>query len=108
MPQFLTSLLGTATALTGAELLKQVGVQATRRYAPPTVVAGLELLDKIWPSLLAEGATSSEMEARLRLQLGTLTGSDWTEIRQRFDPAICLDKLSAPTPEGDSPQPTSS
>ena len=48
------------------------------------------------------------MEARLRLQLGTLTGSDWTEIRQRFDPAICLDKLSAPTPEGDSPQPTSS
>lgn len=89
---FLSSLLGTAAALTGAELLKQVGLTFTRRYAPSTVVAGLQLLDQLWPTLLSEGATSADMEARLRERLSSLTGSDWTEIRRRFDPAVCLDR----------------
>ena len=92
MISWLPSLIGTALALTGAEILKQIGVRATQRYAPPVVAAGLVLLDKLLPQIVAQGLTADQVEDRLRQHLGELTGADWSEIRRRFDPAVFLER----------------
>jgi hypothetical protein len=91
MTDLLITFAGTAAAITFWELVKQVGVRLTQAYAPPAVAAGLVALDRLLPQLLADGVTGTELEQRLRTELGQLTGSEWRAIRQRFDPAIFLD-----------------
>lgn len=91
----MTDFLATALAITGWELVKQVGVQATRRFAPPTITAGLQALDRLLPQLVAEGVTGAELEARIRAELGHLTGSDWSAIRREFDPVVFVERHQA-------------
>jgi len=85
------SFLGTAAALIFWEFIKQIGVRLVQGYAPSAVATGLAALDRLLPSLIAEGVTSAQVEERLRQELGSLTGSEWRQIRARFDPAIFLD-----------------
>lgn len=91
MTELLLTFAGTAAALTFWELVKQVGVRITQAYTPPAVAAGLVALDRLLPQLLADGVTGAEMEARLRRELGNLTGSEWRQIRATFDPVVFLD-----------------
>lgn len=91
MTQAFLNFVETAAALAFWEIVKQIGVRATQSYAPPVVAAGLKELDRLLPQLIADGVTGAELEDRLRQKMTRLTGSDWQQIRSRFDPAIFLD-----------------
>ncbi len=92
MSDILLTFATTAAALTFWELVKQVGVRLAQAYTPPAVAAGLVALDRLLPQLLADGVTGDELEARLRRELGNLTGSEWRQIRATFDPVVFLDR----------------
>jgi hypothetical protein len=91
MSDFLVYFLSTAIGVVFWELIKQIGVRLVKGYVPPVVANGLIVLDQILPSLISEGVTSDQMEKRLRQELGSLTGSEWRQIRTYFDPAAFLD-----------------
>ena len=94
MTDLIITFAGTAAALTFWELIKRIGVRFTEAFAPPAVAAGLVALDRLLPQLLADGVTGAELEQRLRSEMGRLTGSEWLQIKARFDPAIFLDHQS--------------
>lgn len=86
----LLSFAGTVAAVVCCELVKQAGVAATKRHAPPAIALGLIALDRLIPQLLTEDVPLDQLETTVRQRLGYLTDSDWTEIRQRFDPVTFL------------------
>jgi hypothetical protein len=93
MPELITSFAGTAAALTFWEIVKQVGVRYAKAYVPSVVVTGLQVLDKMLPSLIEEGVSGAEVEDRLRAELGKLTDSEWQRIDQQFSVKVFLDSL---------------
>ena len=93
MVSLFLSFLGTAAALTFWEFIKQMGVRAVESFAPTAVVKGIKIVDQLLPSLIEEGVNGSELENRIRKELGSLTGSEWKKIRSDFDPAVFLDTL---------------
>lgn len=90
----IATFITTAAALIAWELVKRIGVRLVEGAAPPAIAQGLLALDRLLPQLLTEGVTGAELEARLRRELGELTGNEWRAIRQRFDPAVFLDHQS--------------
>jgi hypothetical protein len=90
MTDLLLGFLGTASALVFWELVKRVGVRLVEGYAPIGLAHAMQTLDRILPDLVADGASVEDVEQSLRKELGSLTGSEWSEICGRFDLRVFL------------------
>jgi hypothetical protein len=95
MTELLTTFLAASAALLFWEIVKMFAVTAFKSEAPKAVARGLIALDRLLPELIQNRVPGSELEARLRARLGTLTGQEWADIRTRFDPEIFLDHLQS-------------
>jgi hypothetical protein len=93
MTEMLTTFLYLSAALLFWEIIKMFVVTAFKSEAPKAVARGLEILDEILPAAIYEGRPSDVVESQIRARLGALTGQEWADIRQRFDPVVFLDTL---------------
>jgi hypothetical protein len=93
MTELLTTFLAASAALLFWEIIKMFAVTAFKSEAPKAVARGLEILDEILPAAIYEGRPSDVVESQIRARLGALTGQEWADIRQRFDPVVFLDTL---------------
>ena len=80
-------------ALACTELVKEVSVRLAKAFIPKGVVAGLQVLDYVYPQAVKDGWTPSQLEQEVRARLGNLTGNEWKDICHRYDPTITLTKL---------------
>ena len=88
-----TLFLLTSTSVIFWELMKEVGVRFFKSEAPKAVVAGLQVLDYIYPHAIKEGWTPEQLEDHVRAKLGHLSGSEWVDIKKEYDPSITLEKI---------------
>jgi hypothetical protein len=93
MTEMLTTFFAASAALLFWEIVKMFAVAAFKSEAPKAVARGLQILDEILPAAIYEGHPSDVVEAQIRARLGALTGQEWADIRQRFDPVVFLDTL---------------
>lgn len=86
--------LGATTALLFWELVKIFALAIFKSQAPKATIALLQQVDRILPSLIREGVSGSELEERLRNQLGELTGQQWNDVSRSFNLSAFLEHQS--------------